>query len=156
MQTNFRICGSCVVNANLAVEGELRDKAARPPTSTINSLFMKLSAGFCVVLIVALLLVVGPFSLLMIKFWRSGTLGKTGFGLSILAVVALAISFFVDEPLAGSDSFEENLVLFLGAWGFSFYSIVGLSSIVNFARRALTKSPPNSAVSRDATKRSLP
>jgi len=116
---------------------------------------MNLNTGFYVVLIVALLLVVGPFSLLMTKLWRSGTLGKTSFGLSVLAVVALAISFVVDEPLTGSGSFEEDLVLFLGIWGFSFYSIVGLSSIVNFARRALAKSPANSTANWDAKKRPL-
>lgn len=104
-----------------------------------------MSAGFLVVLFVALALVVVPSMFALVASWRRGGLARfaAAFGGAVIGLIALV--FFA--PSGWPSSYEERVIMFLAAWGMVFLACVGLASVLLpitklFARLVQANSKP--------------
>jgi hypothetical protein len=101
------------------------------------------SPGFLIVASIGALIVVGPFVYALVKLCRVGQSGRLVSLLSALLVLGMGLCIFKLEPIAGTVSFEENAVLFLGLWGFMFYFLAGVVVMASFLKRKLLRMPAN-------------
>jgi hypothetical protein len=95
---------------------------------------MGVSAGFLVVLFVALCLVVGPSIFFAIKLWAAGLWGRISLIFSCLFLGFLAVDAFSSTPDFGVGDIEGTVAIFMGVWGFFLYLALGLTAIVSTIR----------------------
>jgi protein-S-isoprenylcysteine O-methyltransferase Ste14 len=91
---------------------------------------MDVSAGFLVVLFVAICLVVMPSALIAMRLWNSGLRGRALLTCGCLLLVLLGIGAFLPDPEFGAESLEDSVVMFMAIWGIVLYFALGLTALL--------------------------
>jgi hypothetical protein len=96
-----------------------------------------MNAGFGVVVLVAVLLVVWPAAVLLRAAWRKGRAGRTLVVLAVSAAVLLAALLLA--PSSWPASLDERVLLLLGAWALLFAGVgvlAGAAALLKWLWRA--------------------
>jgi predicted phage tail protein len=87
-----------------------------------------MSAGFLVVLFVALGLVVVPSMIALVAGWRRRGLARLAAILGGAVICSIAVLFLA--PSEWPSTYEERVVIFLAAWGMVFLACAGIASML--------------------------
>ena len=90
---------------------------------------MEITAGFLVVLFVALCVVVMPSVFIAMKLWNSGSRGRAWLAFSCLVLAFFGLGAFSPDPQPRAGSLELRVTIFMTLWGSFLYLSLGLAAI---------------------------
>ena len=96
-----------------------------------------MTSGLFVVLLIASLMVVLPSLITSRIYWRRG-----GYWRALPVIGALVVGVLAAVLLSPTDwpsSYEERAVLFLVAWGMTFYALVAVATFVAITRYTIKR-----------------